>query len=190
MPTTQDRSSTERAISHSNLQDERVIKPTSSSTEVAVIPLNLQEQLIKTRLLSHISQRVHSLDKTYAIRDIKECNSNKISKRIFNFLSNIPNYINNKKIIEEFHKASYYFGADYIFSKYIMFQEQNNSIIQGLRTIFRGTHLSNEQKTCKNNHEKCVSFIVKLFTRNEISYMIGTLNNDGINNNRVLTRTI
>ena len=186
-------SSTEIAISYSNLKDEREIKPTSSSTEVAIMPLSIQDQLIKTRLLSHISQRVHSLDKTYDIRDIKECDSEKISERIFNFLSNIPNYINNKKIIEEFHKARYYYGADYIFSKYIMFQEQNNSITQGLRTIFMGTHLSNEQKTCKNNHEKCVSFIVKLFTRNELSYTIGTLNNDGIlssNNNRILTRTI
>ena len=94
-------SSTEIAISYSNLQNEREIKPTSSSTEVAIMPLNLQDQLIKTRLLSHISQRVHSLDKTYDIRDIKECDSEKISERIFNFLSNIPNYINNKKIIEE-----------------------------------------------------------------------------------------
>ena len=186
-------SSTEIAISYSNLKDEREIKPTSSSTEVAIMPLSIQDQLIKTRLLSHISQRVHSLDKTYDIRDIKECDSEKISERIFNFLSNIPNYINNKKIIEEFHKARYYYGADYIFSKYIMFQEQNNSITQGLRTIFMGTHLSNEQKTCKNNHEKCVSFIVKLFTRNELSYMIGALNNDGElsnNNNRRLTKTI
>ena len=186
-------SSTEIAISYSNLKDEREIKPTSSSTEVAIMPLSIQDQLIKTRLLSHISQRVHSLDKTYDIRDIKECDSEKISERIFNFLSNIPNYINNKKIIEEFHKARYYYGADYIFSKYIMFQEQNNSITQGLRTIFMGTHLSKEQKTCKDNHEKCVSFIVKLFTRNELSYTIGTLNNDGIlssNNNRILTRTI
>ncbi len=189
VPPRQTSSSTEIAISYSNLQDERVIKPTNSSTEVAIMPLNLQDQLIKTRLLSHISQRVHSLDKTYAIRDIKECDSEKISARIFNFLSNIPNYIINKKKIEEFHKARHYFGADYIFSKYIMFQEQNNSITHGLRTIFMGTHLSNEQKTCKDNHEKCVSFIVKLFTRNELGYLVGELNN-GNNYNRILTRTI
>ena len=164
-------------------------KPTSNSKEVAIMRPNLQDELNKLRILRHISQRVYSLDEAYAIKDIKECYSEKISERIFNFISNIPNYINNKKIIEELHKARYYFGADYIFNKYIMFQEQNNSITQGLRTIFMGTHLSNEQKTCKDNHEKCVSFIVKLFTRNELGYLVGELNN-GNNYNRILTRTI
>ncbi len=66
-----------------------------------------------------------------------------------------------------FDYSNFYRGND--LGVFIEYTRRNNSIIEGLRSIFNKSSLYNEENDCLDSHERCIRWILSCVRDNNIS---------------------
>ena len=119
-----------------------------------------------------ISNKIIEFNKRYDLNETYDYNDS-IGKNVISFFKNIPIYNTNKKLLKKmyFDYANFYGGDD--LGLYIDYTRRNNSIIEGLKGIFKKSSLYNKENIYLDNHNRCVNWILSFVKRKgiQLSYV-------------------
>ncbi len=87
---------------------------------------------------------------------------------IVSFIKNVPIYKKNQKTIRRmmFDYEHFYHGDD--FNSYIAYQANNNSIKEGLKSIFKHSSLYNKENLYLDTHNRCINWILHYIRHNNL----------------------
>jgi len=114
-----------------------------------------------------MSKRVDDFNIRYNMIPTHEY-TNSIGKNIVIFLRNIHIYGANKRTIKKilFDYSIYYRGDD--LKVYLDYVIRNNSIKDGIKSIFKKSALYNKENIYLDNHERCIDFIMSIVKKDDI----------------------
>ena len=92
----------------------------------------------------------------------------KISDNILSFMRNIPLYSSNKRKIKKMEKDCLKHNGKGDFIGFIEYTRSNNSLVNGLKSIFSKSKLFNHDKIYYYNHHECVEWIKSFCSTNNI----------------------
>ncbi len=129
--------------------------------------LLFQDEEIFASDRDYVSSRVEDFESRYRIDNALGYSSS-IGKNFVTFVKNIPIYNANKKKLRRIARdyELYYHSDDLgVFMEYI---RRDNSIIEGLKKIFKKSSLYTKEDEFLDNHDRCVNWILSFVKDNEI----------------------
>ncbi len=115
-----------------------------------------------------LSSKIEEFNQRYDLNKTYDYNES-LGKNMISFLKNIPIYNTNKKLLRKmyFDYANFYSGDD--LGLYIDYTRRNNSIIEGLKGIFKKSSLYNKENVYLESHERCLKWILSCIKRKNIT---------------------
>lgn len=104
----------------------------------------------------YLNNKANKYYKQYGIVKTSDyCNNNKL----FTFIKNIPANMINKSRIKHMKKdyQIYYHGID--LRSYIAYEENRNSIVNGLKIVLSKSFINTKAGKCLTNHEECKNWL-------------------------------
>ena len=189
--TDEDKEKLQRQLLTARNYNTRIKKEQENKKEEDIISIQAEEQKEKNirfnfskklRLLDlmdsyssdeeFISNKIIEFNKRYDLNETYDYNDS-IGKNVISFFKNIPIYNTNKKLLKKmyFDYANFYGGDD--LGLYIDYTRRNNSIIEGLKGIFKKSSLYNKENIYLDNHNRCVNWILSFVKRKgiQLSYV-------------------
>ena len=133
------------------------------SKEISQISFSEADPYLSKKLLDYMKQ--------YDIVDTIDYGTSPI-KNFVSFLKNIPRYISNRKRIKIIQRdlSMFYRGSDLI--SFYEYTKRRNSIKNGLRSIFKNTHLYSDEDMYLSQHEKCSQWVYEFCKKNSMNMLI------------------
>ena len=114
-----------------------------------------------------ITSKVDSFDERYKLVKTNPYNGN-IIHNMTSLLKNIPIYKTNKKRLKiiRFDYSCFYRKDE--LKAYIRYNEKNNSIKEGIKSIFGKSSLYSKETKYLDNHERCIEWILSYIRRHHL----------------------
>ena len=117
-----------------------------------------RHELIDLNNITELEERIKKYKEVYKINRTHEYDK-RFGTNIIKLIKNIPIYNSNKKAIKRMEfESSFYAGADFI--GFIEYTRKQNSIKQGLKSIFSKTYLFTREGQYLNEHDYCSKWIM------------------------------